>query len=83
VPVISSNAGGLPELNVEGYTGFLRDVTDLDGMADQAVYILEDEERLNTFKENALNHARKFDLATILPQYENFYREVIAGSKPL
>ncbi|WP_342647081.1 N-acetyl-alpha-D-glucosaminyl L-malate synthase BshA [Mucilaginibacter sp. CSA2-8R] len=80
VPVISSNAGGLPELNVEGYTGFLRDVTDLDGMADQAVYILEDEDRLNTFKENALNHARKFDLATILPQYESFYMDVIAKS---
>ncbi len=80
VPVISSNAGGLPELNVEGYTGFLRDVTDLDGMAEQAVYILEDEERLNTFKENALAHAKKFDLATILPQYESFYMDVIAKS---
>ncbi|WP_158825378.1 N-acetyl-alpha-D-glucosaminyl L-malate synthase BshA [Mucilaginibacter lacusdianchii] len=83
VPVISSNAGGLPELNVEGKTGFLCDVGDVDTMAERAIYILEDEERLNTFKENALNHARVFDLANILPQYENFYQEVIANSKPV
>src|ERR1700712_512548 len=54
VPVISSNAGGLPELNVEGETGFLRDVGDVDGMAEQAIYILEDEKRLQLFKDNAL-----------------------------
>lgn len=81
VPVISSDTGGLPELNVEGYTGFLRNVGDIDGMAERAVYILQDEERLNTFKENALQHARKFDLANILPQYENFYMEIIESSK--
>jgi N-acetyl-alpha-D-glucosaminyl L-malate synthase BshA len=81
VPVISSNAGGLPELNIEGVTGFLRDVGDVDGMAEKAIYILEDEERLNQFKENALNRAREFDLAKILPQYENYYVEVIEKSK--
>ena len=58
VPVISTNAGGLPELNVEGVTGFLRDVGDVDGMAERAIYILEDEERLAKFKENALEHAQ-------------------------
>ncbi|UEG52802.1 N-acetyl-alpha-D-glucosaminyl L-malate synthase BshA [Mucilaginibacter daejeonensis] len=83
VPVISSNAGGLPELNIEGLTGYLRDVGDVDGMAERAVYMLEDQDRLNQFKENALNHARKFDLANILPEYENFYLEVIQNSKPL
>ena len=62
VPVISSNAGGLPELNVEGVTGFLRDVGDVDGMAEKAIYILEDEKRLNQFKENALARAKEFDL---------------------
>jgi len=81
VPVISSNAGGLPELNIEGVTGFLRDVGDVDGMAEKAIYILEDEARLNRFKENALNRAKEFDLAKILPLYENYYVEVIENSK--
>jgi N-acetyl-alpha-D-glucosaminyl L-malate synthase BshA len=67
VPVISSNAGGLPELNIDGETGFLKDVGDVEGMAEKAIYILEDEERLKTFKENALIRAKVFDLATILP----------------
>lgn len=77
VPVISSNAGGLPELNIDGETGFLKDVGDVDGMAEKAIYILEDEERLKTFKENALTRAKVFDLATILPVYENYYLEVL------
>jgi N-acetyl-alpha-D-glucosaminyl L-malate synthase BshA len=81
VPVISSNAGGLPELNVEGVTGFLKDVGDVDGMAEKAIYILEDEERLKTFKENALARAKEFDLANILPAYENYYVEVIERCK--
>jgi len=81
VPVISSNAGGLPELNIEGVTGFLRDVGDVDGMAEKAIYILEDEGRLNRFKENALARAKEFDLAKILPLYENYYVEVIEKSK--
>jgi len=81
VPVISSNAGGLPELNIDGVTGFLKDVGDVDGMAEKAIYILEDEKRLQTFKDNALARAKEFDLANILPQYENFYVEVIEKSK--
>jgi N-acetyl-alpha-D-glucosaminyl L-malate synthase BshA len=80
VPVISTNAGGLPELNIDGETGFLRDVGDVKGMADCAIYILEDEKRLQTFKENALARAKEFDLAKILPQYEAYYSEVIARS---
>jgi N-acetyl-alpha-D-glucosaminyl L-malate synthase BshA len=81
VPVISSNAGGLPELNKDGITGFLKDVGDVDGMAESAIYILEDEERLNTFKENALARAKELELSKILPEYENFYQEVIDNSK--
>jgi len=81
VPVISSNAGGLPELNVEGVTGFLKDVGDVDGMAEKAIYILEDEKRLNEFKENALARAKLFELANILPEYENYYIEIIEKSK--
>lgn len=81
VPVISTNAGGLPELNVEGVTGFLRDIGDVDGMAEKAIYILEDEARLKTFKENSLARAKKFDLSIILPIYEKYYIEVIEKSK--
>jgi N-acetyl-alpha-D-glucosaminyl L-malate synthase BshA len=81
VPVVSSNAGGLPELNIDGVTGFLKDVGDVKGMADSAIYILEDEARLETFKENALERAKKFDLAKILPQYESYYVEVIEKAK--
>lgn len=81
VPVITSNAGGLPELNLDGVTGFLKDVGDTDGMAEKAIYILEDEERLNNFKENALARAKEFDLAKILPVYENYYVEVIERCK--
>jgi N-acetyl-alpha-D-glucosaminyl L-malate synthase BshA len=77
VPVISSNAGGLPELNIDGETGFLKDVEDVDGMAEKAIYILEDAERLQTFKENALARAKVFDLANILPIYESYYLEVL------
>ncbi len=81
VPVISTNAGGLPELNIDGVTGFLRDIGDVDGMAEKAIYILEDEARLKTFKENSLARAKKFDLSIILPIYENYYIEVIEKSK--
>jgi N-acetyl-alpha-D-glucosaminyl L-malate synthase BshA len=81
VPVISSNAGGLPELNIDGVTGFLKDVGDVQGMAEKAIYILEDEDRLAQFKENALARAKEFDLTNILPLYENYYDEVIERSR--
>lgn len=78
VPVVSSNTGGLPELNIQGVTGFLSDVGDTKSMADHAIYILEDKERLKTFKENALERAKEFNLSLILPIYEEYYKEVIA-----
>jgi len=81
VPVVSSNAGGLPELNVDGVTGFLKEIGDIDGMAESAIYILEDENRLKTFKENSLARAKEFDLSIILPVYESYYAEVIERSK--
>ena len=81
VPVISSNTGGLPELNVHGVTGFLDDVGDVDAMANHAIYILENDARLSQFKENALARAKEFDLSLILPMYESFYEEVIEKSK--
>ena len=81
VPVISSNTGGLPELNVDGVTGFLDNVGDIDAMANHAIYILENDDRLSKFKENALARAKEFDLSLILPMYESFYEEVIEKSK--
>jgi len=81
VPVISSNTGGLPELNVNGVTGFMSNVGDIEDMANNAIYILENDKRLNKFKENALNRAKEFDLSLILPYYVNYYEEVIDASK--
>lgn len=77
VPVISSNTGGLPELNLHGVTGFLSNVGDVDDMAKNAIHILEDATRLAEFKENSLKRAKEFDLANILPIYERFYKEVL------
>ncbi|MEJ6981851.1 N-acetyl-alpha-D-glucosaminyl L-malate synthase BshA [Pedobacter sp. P351] len=77
VPVISSNTGGLPELNLHGVTGFLSNVGDVDQMAKDAIFILEDADRLAEFKENALKRAKVFDLSNILPVYEQFYKEVL------
>lgn len=81
VPVISSNVGGLPELNVDGETGFMKEVGDVEGMSEKAIYILEDDERLQTFKDNALKRAKQFELSNILPEYEAFYEQVIEESK--
>ncbi len=77
VPVITSNAGGLPELNVDGVTGYLDPVGDVNAMAHHAIAILEDDDRLASFKENAYNRAKEFDLKLILPIYEAYYQEVI------
>ena len=57
------------------------EIGDVDGMAEKAIYILENEARLKTFKENALARAKEFDLSIILPMYENYYSEVIEKSK--
>jgi N-acetyl-alpha-D-glucosaminyl L-malate synthase BshA len=77
VPVVSSNVGGLPEVNIEGKTGFLRPVGDIDSMTSAALTILKDETSLNQFKKNALKHAKTFDLYTIVPLYEDLYRSLV------
>jgi L-malate glycosyltransferase len=76
VPVISSNTGGIPELNIHGVTGFLSNVGDVEDMTKNALYIL-DKENLPTFKANALSQAKKFDIANILPLYESYYQKII------
>ncbi|MDX2172851.1 MAG: N-acetyl-alpha-D-glucosaminyl L-malate synthase BshA [Bacteroidota bacterium] len=80
VPVISTNSGGLPEVNAEGKTGFLSDVGDVDAMAKNTLKLLQNEDLLNTFKENAFNHAKKFDINAILPQYEKLYKHVVKNN---
>lgn len=81
VPAISTNAGGLPEINVHGVTGFLSEVGDIDDMAKNALYVISDDERLKGFKENALAHARTFDKDHILPLYEQLYKQVVENYK--
>ncbi len=81
VPVLSTNAGGLPELNINGVTGFMNEVGDVEGMAKNALNILSDCDRLEEFKKAALARAKKFDLALILPDYEAYYQEIIELTK--
>jgi len=81
VPLISSNSGGLPEINIEGKTGFLSNVGDIESMSQHAIYILSDEERLQHFKKAAIAQARNFEKQHIIPLYEKLYCEVIAAYK--
>lgn len=73
VPVISSNTGGIPEVNIDGVSGFLSDVNDIEDMSKNAIYILSDEERLKTFKINAAKESTKFAIENVVPQYEALY----------
>ncbi|HAE35819.1 MAG TPA: N-acetyl-alpha-D-glucosaminyl L-malate synthase BshA [Chitinophagales bacterium] len=77
VPVISSNTGGLPEINIHGETGFLSPVGDVDDMAANAIRILENEETLAAFKERAFKQAQRFSLDRIMPLYEAYYIRVL------
>ena len=72
--VISTNTGGLPEVNIHEVTGFLSDIGDVKDMAKNVLTILQDDQILDTFKNNARAHAKKFSLDNILPFYENIYR---------
>jgi len=76
VAVISTNSGGLPEVNIDGKTGYLSDVGDVNKMANDTIDLLKDADKLNQFKNNALAHAKTFDLPNILPLYEQVYQEL-------
>lgn len=76
VPVVSSNAGGIPEVNIDGVTGYLLNVGDVEGMAKRTLELLQDEEKLAQFKQNAFAQAQRFDISTILPQYEAYYQKI-------
>jgi N-acetyl-alpha-D-glucosaminyl L-malate synthase BshA len=77
VPVISTNAGGLPEINISGYSGFMSNVGDVADMSKNALHILQDEATLKKFRAGALAQAKKFDIENIVPKYEALYKRVI------
>ncbi len=77
VPVISSNSGGLPEVNIEGVSGYLSDVGDISSMATNALKILSDDRTLNQFKKNARETANQFSIEKIVPLYEKLYFKAI------
>jgi|TARA_B110000305_G_scaffold228966_1_gene279395 N-acetyl-alpha-D-glucosaminyl L-malate synthase BshA len=75
--IISTNTGGLPEVNINNVTGFLSDLGDVNEMAKNAIFILENNERLETFKANAFKQAKTFSIDKILPLYEGVYQKAI------
>lgn len=79
VPVISSNTGGIPEVNIDGVSGYLSDVHDIEDMSKNAIYMLSDEDRLKTFKLNATKESAKFSIEKVVPQYEAIYQRTLAN----
>uniref|UniRef100_UPI0025F5F43A N-acetyl-alpha-D-glucosaminyl L-malate synthase BshA n=1 Tax=Winogradskyella sp. TaxID=1883156 RepID=UPI0025F5F43A len=77
VPVISTNTGGIPEVNEDGYSGYLSDVNAIEDMSTNAIKILSDVNVLNQFKANAKAQSQKFDLHNIVPMYESIYEETL------
>lgn len=77
VAVVSSNVGGLPEVNKDGVTGFLNEVGDIEGMITSVLTIFKDKDTLARFKTNALKHSQNFELNKIVPVYENLYLSLV------
>lgn len=80
VPVISTNAGGIPEINVHGVTGYLSDVGNIDEMSDFAISLLRDNKKLTEFKTNAVAQAKLYDIKYMVPKYEALYRKFIPSA---
>lgn len=80
VPVISTNAGGIPEVNIHGVTGFVSEIGNVDDMAKYAISILTNENTLSEFRNNALAQAKRYDINNVLPMYEAYYEEIINAS---
>ena len=76
VPVISSNTGGIPEVNIDNFSGLLSDIGDIDKMINDSVMILSDDNIMNKFKVNARKRAENFDIHKIVPQYEKVYKSL-------
>ena len=79
VPVVSTNSGGLPEVNKDGFSGYLSDVGDINTMAKNAIKILKDSTKLINFKKNAKQQANKFDVHNIVPHYEDIYKRTLSN----
>lgn len=77
VPVISSNTGGIPEVNINGVSGYLSEVGDIEAMSKNALHILSNPEILRQFKQNAIAESKKFDIHNIVPQYETIYERTL------
>ena len=77
VPVISSNTGGIPEVNIQGETGYLSEVGDVEDMAKNAIHLLRNEKLLLEFRQNALTRAKVFSLKNVLPLYEDIYDRLV------
>jgi len=80
-PVISSNAGGIPEVNIQGETGFLAEIGNVEAMSNYTIKLLSDEKLLAQMKKNAKEQAMKFDLKNILPIYEKMYDDTLSNFK--
>lgn len=83
VPVISSNTGGIPEVNKQGYSGYLSNVGDVDEMAKNCLKLLRDKDKLAKFKNQAFEQAKKFDLQKVLHEYEDLYTKLVEEYKGL
>jgi len=81
VPVVSTNAGGLPEINIHGKTGWLGNVGDIETLSNMAISLLQDEKKLKEFKANALKQAERFDIENIVPKYEELYNRFLKSPK--
>ena len=79
VPVISSNVGGLPEVNIENVSGYLSDPGNFKEMGKNAIKILSDAKEHKRFKEGAFKQAKKFDISKIIPKYISVYKKAIKG----
>jgi len=83
VPVVSSNTGGIPEVNEHGFSGFLSNVGNVEEMSGYAIQLLSDDATLQKFREQALVQAHKFSLKEVLPLYEDLYTSVIRELHPV
>lgn len=80
VPVLSTNAGGLTEVNIHGETGYMYQVGDIEALSNYAIDLLTNETKLKEFKANAAKHAKKFDIHNIVPQYEALYQKFVPSA---
>lgn len=77
VPVVSSNTGGLPEVNNHGFSGFMADVGDVEAMTRHALTILKDEDSLQKFRKQAFEQAKKYDVKKVVKNYEDYYNQLL------